>query len=154
MKQYRLNRLLNAKSSPCFDVAVDHGFFNQPNFLSGIEDMRKVVRTLMDAAPGKAARKRCWRDCWNSLRARVSLRRLRRRCRMRLDCSTRYLRFHKFKTSDVSGFTWQGSDLSFSEDLSETWCCRFFCTHFLKASRVLPVQSTLGNRRVDELIQH
>lgn len=51
MKQYRLNSLFNAKSSRCFDVAVDHGFFNQPNFLSGIEDMRKVVRTLVDAAP-------------------------------------------------------------------------------------------------------
>ena len=51
MKQYRLNHLFNAKSSRCFDVAVDHGFFNQPNFLSGIEDMRKVVRTLVDAAP-------------------------------------------------------------------------------------------------------
>jgi fructose-bisphosphate aldolase, class I len=32
-------------------VAVDHGFFNQPNLLSGIEDMRKGVRTLVDAAP-------------------------------------------------------------------------------------------------------
>jgi DhnA family fructose-bisphosphate aldolase class Ia len=30
---------------------VDHGFFNQPGFLQGIEDMRKVVRILVDAAP-------------------------------------------------------------------------------------------------------
>lgn len=51
MKSYRLNRLFNAKSNRCFDVAVDHGFFNQPGFLTGIEDMRKVVRTLVDAAP-------------------------------------------------------------------------------------------------------
>jgi fructose-bisphosphate aldolase, class I len=51
MKSYRLNRLFNAKSGRCFDVAVDHGFFNQPGFLQGIEDMRSVVKTLVDAAP-------------------------------------------------------------------------------------------------------
>ena len=51
MKQYRLNRLFNASSKRCFDVAVDHGFFNQPGFLQGIEDMRKVVETLVDAGP-------------------------------------------------------------------------------------------------------
>jgi fructose-bisphosphate aldolase, class I len=51
MKQFRLNRLFNAKSNRCFDVAVDHGFFNQPGFLTGIEDMRSVVKTLADAAP-------------------------------------------------------------------------------------------------------
>lgn len=51
MKQYRLNRLFNAKSGRCFDVAVDHGFFNQPGFLQGIEDMRVVIKTLVDAAP-------------------------------------------------------------------------------------------------------
>ena len=51
MKQYRLNRLFNATSKRCFDVAVDHGFFNQPGFLQGIEDMGKVVATLVDAGP-------------------------------------------------------------------------------------------------------
>ena len=51
MKSFRLNRLFNAKSNRCFDVAVDHGFFNQPGFLTGIEDMRKVVKPLVDAAP-------------------------------------------------------------------------------------------------------
>jgi len=51
MKQYRLNRLFNTKSGRCFDVAVDHGFFNQPGFLQGIEDMRVVIKTLVDAAP-------------------------------------------------------------------------------------------------------
>ena len=51
MKSYRLNRLFNAKSGRCFDVAVDHGFFNQPGFLQGIEDMREVIRVLVDAAP-------------------------------------------------------------------------------------------------------
>ncbi len=51
MKEFRLNRLFNAKSGRCFDVAVDHGFFNQPGFLQGIESMPKVVETLVDAAP-------------------------------------------------------------------------------------------------------
>ncbi len=51
MTSYRLNRLFNAKSNRCFDVAVDHGFFNQPGFLQGIEDMRQVIATLVEAAP-------------------------------------------------------------------------------------------------------
>ncbi|MDA7881966.1 aldolase [Akkermansiaceae bacterium] len=51
MKEYRLNRLFNAKSNRCFDVAVDHGFFNQPGFLQGIENMPQVIETLVDAAP-------------------------------------------------------------------------------------------------------
>jgi DhnA family fructose-bisphosphate aldolase class Ia len=51
MKSYRLNRLFNPKSNRCFDVAVDHGFFNQPGFLQGIEDMREVIKTLVEAAP-------------------------------------------------------------------------------------------------------
>ena len=32
-------------------MAVDHGFFNQPGFLQGIEDMREVIKVLVDAAP-------------------------------------------------------------------------------------------------------
>ena len=51
MKNYRLNRLFNSRSNRCFDVAVDHGFFNQPGFLHGIEDMCSVVKTLVDAGP-------------------------------------------------------------------------------------------------------
>jgi DhnA family fructose-bisphosphate aldolase class Ia len=51
MKQFRLNRLFNARSNRCFDVAVDHGFFNQPGFLQGIEDMREVIRVLVEAGP-------------------------------------------------------------------------------------------------------
>ena len=51
MKRFRLNRLFNAKSGRCFDVAVDHGFFNQPGFLKGIEDIRATVRILADAGP-------------------------------------------------------------------------------------------------------
>ena len=51
MKLARLNRLFNASSGRCFDVAVDHGFFNQAHFLQGIECMRDVIGTLVDAAP-------------------------------------------------------------------------------------------------------
>ncbi|HEX8550242.1 MAG TPA: hypothetical protein VF681_01675 [Abditibacteriaceae bacterium] len=51
MKNYRLNRLFNAKSGHCFDVAIDHGFFNEASFLSGIENLESVVETLVDAAP-------------------------------------------------------------------------------------------------------
>lgn len=51
MKQYRINRLFNAKSNRCFDVAVDHGFFNERAFLQGIEDLEKAVKVLVDAAP-------------------------------------------------------------------------------------------------------
>jgi len=51
MNNYRLNRLFNPKSGRCFNVAVDHGFFNQPGFLQGIENMRSVVKKLVEAAP-------------------------------------------------------------------------------------------------------
>ncbi|MEM0896854.1 MAG: aldolase [Verrucomicrobiota bacterium] len=51
MKQFRLNRLFNGRSGRCLDVAVDHGFFNQPGFLKGIEDSPAAIRTLVDAAP-------------------------------------------------------------------------------------------------------
>ena len=51
MKTARLNRLFNPKSGRCFDVAIDHGFFNEPGFLSGIEDIGKAVATLVAAAP-------------------------------------------------------------------------------------------------------
>lgn len=46
----RLNRLF-AADGRCFDVAVDHGFFNEGSFLSGIENMEQSVATLVDAAP-------------------------------------------------------------------------------------------------------
>lgn len=51
MKSYRLNRLFNPDSGRCFDVAIDHGFFNQPGFLTGIEDMQSAVRTVVQAGP-------------------------------------------------------------------------------------------------------
>jgi class I fructose-bisphosphate aldolase len=46
----RLNRLL-ANDGRCFDVAIDHGFFNEPSFLSGIEDMRSAISTVCSANP-------------------------------------------------------------------------------------------------------
>ncbi len=51
MKSARLNRLFNPKSNRCFDVAIDHGFFNEYGFLSGIEDIGKAIATLVEAAP-------------------------------------------------------------------------------------------------------
>ena len=51
MKLFRLNRLFNGKSRRCFDVAIDHGFFNEPGFLNGIEDLEKAVETLVGAGP-------------------------------------------------------------------------------------------------------
>ena len=51
MKQARLNRLFNAKSGRSFDVAIDHGFFNELGFLTGLEDAAAAVKTLVDADP-------------------------------------------------------------------------------------------------------
>lgn len=51
MKTARLNRLFNPQTARCFDVAVDHGFFNEAAFLAGIEDLPKAIETLVDAAP-------------------------------------------------------------------------------------------------------
>src|SRR6188508_750426 len=48
--KFRFHRLFGADGK-CFDVAIDHGFFNIYEFLPGIEDMRKAVRTVVDAAP-------------------------------------------------------------------------------------------------------
>jgi class I fructose-bisphosphate aldolase len=51
MKTARLNRLFHPTSSRCFDVAIDHGFFNEYAFLAGIEDIEQAVATLVAAAP-------------------------------------------------------------------------------------------------------
>lgn len=51
MKESRLNRLFNEKSDRCFDVAIDHGFFNEFSFLQGIEDIKKSVETVIKAGP-------------------------------------------------------------------------------------------------------
>ena len=46
----RLARLLGADGR-CLDVAIDHGMFNERSFLTGIESMPSVVKTLVQAAP-------------------------------------------------------------------------------------------------------
>src|SRR5690606_18227427 len=51
MKTFRLNRLFNSKSGNCFDVAIDHGFFNEYTFLNGIESIKQAVNVLVKAAP-------------------------------------------------------------------------------------------------------
>jgi len=51
MKTYRLNRLFNARSQRCFDVAIDHGFFNERAFLSGIENLERSIAAIVEAAP-------------------------------------------------------------------------------------------------------
>lgn len=51
MKQYRLNRLFNAASGKCFDVAIDHGFFREFGFLKGIENINKSIEVVVEAAP-------------------------------------------------------------------------------------------------------
>ena len=48
---YRLNRLFHATSGRCIDVAVDHGFFGEPRFIAGIEDMERVIQVLVAARP-------------------------------------------------------------------------------------------------------
>jgi len=51
MKTARLRRLFHPKSQRCFDVAIDHGFFNEPSFLTGIENINEAIKTLVEAAP-------------------------------------------------------------------------------------------------------
>lgn len=46
----RLNRLF-AVDKKCFDVAIDHGLFNEYGFLSGIEDIRAAIKTIIQAGP-------------------------------------------------------------------------------------------------------
>src|SRR2546429_5220994 len=49
----RLNRLF-ADDERCFDVAIDHGFFNERAFLDNIEDMNRVISTMIEANPDAA----------------------------------------------------------------------------------------------------
>jgi len=51
MKKYRLNRLFNPISNKCFDVAIDHGFFGEYNFLQGIENIQSAILKVIDAGP-------------------------------------------------------------------------------------------------------
>jgi class I fructose-bisphosphate aldolase len=46
----RMRRLF-AADGRCFDVAVDHGFFGEPRFLAGIEDLTAALNVLVEAAP-------------------------------------------------------------------------------------------------------
>lgn len=46
----RLKRMFN-ESGKCLDVAIDHGVFNEYNFLSGLENVESVVRQLVKANP-------------------------------------------------------------------------------------------------------
>lgn len=48
--QARMNRLFGADGK-CFDVAIDHGFFNEVSFLSGIENMKQAIETIVVADP-------------------------------------------------------------------------------------------------------
>ncbi|PTX94633.1 aldolase [Opitutus sp. ER46] len=51
MTLYRLNRLFHPVSRRCFDVAIDHGFFDEVSFLSGIENIARAVEIVAAAGP-------------------------------------------------------------------------------------------------------
>jgi fructose-bisphosphate aldolase, class I len=46
----RYNRLF-ASDGKCFNVAIDHGFFNEQSFLSGIENMKEAIEVIVKANP-------------------------------------------------------------------------------------------------------
>ncbi|MGG1516453.1 aldolase [Paenibacillus oryzisoli] len=48
--KFRLNRMFSDQGK-CFDVAIDHGFFNEFPFLSGIENMKQAIETVVKAGP-------------------------------------------------------------------------------------------------------
>lgn len=50
MSKPRLNRFFGADGK-CFDVAIDHGFFNEPGFLEGIENMEGAIKAVVEAGP-------------------------------------------------------------------------------------------------------
>jgi len=50
MKAARLNRLFGT-SGNCFDVAIDHGMFNERTFLAGIENMKTAIQVIAEAKP-------------------------------------------------------------------------------------------------------
>ena len=51
MKTARLNRLFNPQTRRCFDVALDHGFFNEGSFLAGIENLPRAIEAIVEAGP-------------------------------------------------------------------------------------------------------
>ena len=48
-QKVRLNRLFN--QGKCLDVAIDHGIANEPDFLTGLEDITSVMQNLVTAMP-------------------------------------------------------------------------------------------------------
>ena len=50
MKSARMKRLFGT-SGNCFDVAIDHGMFNELGFLNGIENMHNAISIVAAAAP-------------------------------------------------------------------------------------------------------
>ncbi|WP_141502062.1 class I fructose-bisphosphate aldolase [Paenibacillus luteus] len=48
--QARLKRMFSEEGK-CFDVAIDHGFFNEFSFLASIENMKEAVETVVRANP-------------------------------------------------------------------------------------------------------
>jgi class I fructose-bisphosphate aldolase len=46
----RLNRMFS-EHGKCFDVALDHGFFNENSFLTGVENINTAVKTIVEAGP-------------------------------------------------------------------------------------------------------
>lgn len=48
---YRMRRLFNPDSGRCLDIAIDHGFFGEASFLSGIEDIGAAISSLVEAEP-------------------------------------------------------------------------------------------------------
>ena len=50
MKLARMKRLFGT-SGNCLDVAIDHGMFNEPGFLNGIENMHNAISIVAAAAP-------------------------------------------------------------------------------------------------------
>lgn len=46
----RMNRLFG-QDGKCLNVALDHGIFNEPSLLKGIEDLRRVVGLVLNANP-------------------------------------------------------------------------------------------------------
>lgn len=50
MTNYRINRLFNS-SGNCLDVAIDHGFFNESDFLNSIENLEHAINIVVKAQP-------------------------------------------------------------------------------------------------------
>lgn len=46
----RMRRLFSPQGK-CFDVAIDHGFFNELSFLKGIQNMEQAIATIVEASP-------------------------------------------------------------------------------------------------------